>query len=389
MPSIVIVGGGFAGFNAALAATRVGDGRVSVTLVSRDPWMTMRPRLYEPHPETLRADITAPLAAIGAGFIAGDAVGLDDASVVLTSGRTVPFDRLVVATGSIMRRPDIPGAETAFSIDDWASAIAFDARLAALTPKPAPCIAIIGAGFTGLELALEMRDRIAVHAGHDAAARARVVLMESAPEVGAELGPGPRPAIGKALADAEIETRVGVRVAALGDTWVSLEGGETIVCDVVVLCTGLRAAPFIANIEGAKDRFGRLRTDAYLRAPEKPNAFVAGDAACAIPEPGRETLMSCQHALTLGKFAGENAARDLLGLPLVAYAQPRYVTCLALGRSGAVYSEGWDRVPVHTGERAKAIKVEINTRRIYPPRGTRSEMLAASRVEPSGAPRAP
>ena len=56
------------------------------------------------------------------------------------------------------------------------------------------------------------------------------------------------------------------------------------------------------------------------------------------------------------------------------------MTCLAWGRSGAVYSEGWDRIPIHGGARAKSIKTEINTRRTYLPSGTRRGMLDASRL---------
>ena len=120
--------------------------------------------------------------------------------------------------------------------------------------------------------------------------------------------------------------------------------------------------------------------DARLCAPDARGVFAAGDACCAIPERGRQTLMSCQHAVILGKYAGENAARDLLGMRLLEYSQPRYVTCLDLGCSGAVFSEGWERVPVLTGDRAKAIKTYINTRKIYPPTGNRDEVLAASQI---------
>ena len=56
------------------------------------------------------------------------------------------------------------------------------------------------------------------------------------------------------------------------------------------------------------------------------------------------------------------------------------MTCLDLGCSGAVFSEGWERVPVLTGDRAKAIKTDINTRKIYPPTGNRDEVLAASQI---------
>src|SRR6266566_7912576 len=64
---------------------------------------------------------------------------------------------------------------------------------------------------------------------------------------------------------------------------------------------------------------------------------------------GHLVLQSCQHALQLGRFAGENAARDLIGVPTIPYVQPPYVTCLDLGRSGAVFTRGWERTVELTG----------------------------------------
>ncbi|HYI14211.1 MAG TPA: hypothetical protein VEX37_02395, partial [Thermomicrobiales bacterium] len=87
------------------------------------------------------------------------------------------------------------------------------------------------------------------------------------------------------------------------------------------------------------------------------------------------TLQSCQHALQLGRFAGENAARDLLGIETVPYAQRRYVTCLDLGRSGAVFTDGWDRRVLEIGCDAKARKRRINTVVIYPPANATGEAL--------------
>jgi 2-polyprenyl-6-methoxyphenol hydroxylase-like FAD-dependent oxidoreductase len=54
---ILIVGGGFAGFWAALAARRVAGSRAAVTLVSPEPLLQVRPRLYEARPETLAVDM--------------------------------------------------------------------------------------------------------------------------------------------------------------------------------------------------------------------------------------------------------------------------------------------------------------------------------------------
>ena len=102
---------------------------------------------------------------------------------------------------------------------------------------------------------------------------------------------------------------------------------------------------------------------------------------------GKLALQSCQHALQLGRFAGENAARDLLGQPLIDYAQPRYVTCLDLGRAGAVFTEGWTRAVQKSGEEAKAIKRRINTQVIYPPPGASgATLLALSHTDPAQRP---
>jgi len=81
--------------------------------------------------------------------------------------------------------------------------------------------------------------------------------------------------------------------------------------------------------------------------------------------------------MEMGKFAGYNAARDLLGLPLRPYRQPVYLTCVDLGRSGAVFTTGWDRQIQMSGDDAKNLKRQIHTEWIYPPVGTRQEILAA------------
>jgi NADH dehydrogenase len=92
--------------------------------------------------------------------------------------------------------------------------------------------------------------------------------------------------------------------------------------------------------------------------------------------------MSCQHAIPMGKFAGHNAAADLLGLPLLSYDQADYVTCLDLGAAGAVFTRGWDRHVLYTGATAKRLKEQINRRDIVPPlTGRRRDLFDAARPE--------
>jgi NADH dehydrogenase len=383
--NILIIGGGFAGFWAAVAARRVAGQRAAVTLVSREPVLEMRPRLYEARPQTLGVDLLPLLQEVDVSFVRGEAIGLDTAakSVTLAAGDRLAYDRLVVATGSRMRRPPVPGAEAAFSVDTQAEAIAFDRRLGEIARDVAqPIIVVVGAGFTGIELALELRDRLEAHGADGAAERLRIVLIDRAATIGPELGPGPRPAIEAALAAAGVELRLGATVRALAADRVSFADDSVLAADAVVLATGMAAAPFAAQICGARDQLGRIIVDPTLRAPAAPAVFVAGDAAAADTGDGHRALQSCQHAGQLGRVAGENAARDLLGLPLVPYTQLRYVTCLDLGRSGAVITQGWERRIEKTGAEGKAVKRLINTQVIYPPAdGTAEALLASSSID--------
>ena len=133
------------------------------------------------------------LHKVDIGFVRGEATGLDTAAkaVTLAAGDRLAYDRLVVATGSRILRPPVPGAEAAFPVDTQAEAIAFDRRLGEIVRD----VAVVGAGFTGIELALELRNRLLVHGADGVAERLRIVLIDRVETVGPELGPGPRPAI--------------------------------------------------------------------------------------------------------------------------------------------------------------------------------------------------
>lgn len=395
MSDILVIGGGFAGMWAALTAAReiiANGGTQTVALVSREPWLTIRPRLYEKDPAQMRAPLEPALQALGVRFEQGNVESIDIRSGKVRvrradgSSEDLAYGRLVVATGSAQHVPPVPGfAEHGFSIDDRLSAIRFDEQIARMcasgTSDSARTFVIVGAGFTGIELACEMRDRIAVHGGAAAAEAARIVLVERADAVGPELGEGPRAEIAAALAQARVEIMCGAEVARLEQGWMQFADGSSIATDAAVIAAGLRAVVPAGLEDLERDGRGGLATDRYLRANGAANIFAAGDAAHARVDEDHFALMSCQHAMPMGKHAGYNAAHDLLGLDLRMYEQPNYVTCLDLGRSGAVLTSGWERAVQKTGAEANELKRAINTQWIYPPSGTRADVLEAAQVD--------
>ncbi|MEQ8494768.1 MAG: FAD-dependent oxidoreductase, partial [Gammaproteobacteria bacterium] len=388
---LLIAGSGFAGTWAALAAARAraAAGRerdLAITMVSPAPCLPIRPRFYETAFEEMAPDITPLLAAVGVDHRAASIERVDTAAQtvdLVDSGgthATLGYGRLVLATGSTVSRPALPGLATyAFDVDQLESARALDRHLRALAQAPTTpardTVVVVGGGFTGIETAAELPGRLRSYLGEDVAVR--VVVVEQAAAIGPDLGPGPRPVIESALAASGVELRTGAAVTALDADGVMLADGSRIAAATVVWTTGARASALAAGIPGEHDAWGRVVVDRNLRAPLCPQVFLAGDTAhAATDDAGNVALMSCQHALSLGRVAGYNAAADLLGLPLHPYSQAKYVTCLDLGPWGAVYTEGWQREVVMAGAEAKALKRSINTEWIYPPPADREAAFA-------------
>jgi NADH dehydrogenase len=394
LPHLVVIGGGFAGLWAALAAARefaLAERAVKVTVISRDEYLTVRPRLYEAFSPDLRAPLAPSFVPLDIGLAVGEVTAIDTATrrVSFTDGdgssHGAHYDRLLLAAGSRQRPLETPGAAAhAFDIDTYAGAARLDAHLARLArerPPGADCVAIVGAGFTGIELATEMRRRLRAHGGEAAAARARVVLIDRAPVVGPELGDGPRPHLEQALRVAGVEARLGAGVAAIDAAGLSLADGERVDAATVVVTTGLVASPLTALPGATLDAQGRLAVDDTLRVAGVGDVFAAGDVAHARVDDSHLALMSCQHAVPMGKHAGYNAARDLLGLPPARYRQPDYVTCLDLGDYGALFTTGWERTPQQWGPEVAPLKRKINTQWIYPPTGDREALLRAAALD--------
>jgi NADH dehydrogenase len=124
-----------------------------------------------------------------------------------------------------------------------------------------------------------------------------------------------------------------------------------------------------------RDRFGRIPVDRFMKVEGMDATFAAGDVAGAVLDDRHASVMSCQHARPMGRFAGHNAVCDLLDKPMLPLRIDWYVTCLDLGPWGAVYTEGWDRRVVATGAAAKRTKQIINCERIYPPRSASARQI--------------
>jgi NADH:ubiquinone reductase (H+-translocating) len=400
---LVVVGGGFAGLWSATAAARARDelgltDAITVTVIAPDPFHAIRVRCYEADLTPIAVPLDDVLGPIDVGRIEGIVTKIDAVGHRLTvelsdtpGPITLEFDRLILATGSALTRPPVPGINLALDVDTLGGAHQLARHLEdlgrdAVGPDQTGrwTAVVIGGGLVGIELACELPARLAaVRDRAGGTIPVRTVLVDRSPEVGSTMGGAAMPAIRQALAAAAVECRSGTGIAAVDPTGVTLGDGSYISALTVVCATGMRANRLAEEFGVARDALGRLPVDALMRVIGVPSMFAAGDVAVAeADDAGHHTVMSCQHARPMGRFAGHNAVCDLAGRPdlCLRFSAPDYVTVLDLGDWGAVYTSGWDRGRlVADGAAAKATKRLINGSRIYPPlTRDRAAILAAA-----------
>jgi NADH dehydrogenase len=391
MARILILGAGFAGLWAAIGAARKRDemgaraAELEILVLDRNPYHNIRVRNYEVDLSDVAIPLPGLLEPVGVRHKVAEVEAIDVAEghvAVVSDGRheKISYNRLVLALGSELVRPAISGLAThGFDVDTYAAAEKLDAHLASLAAAPASparsTVVVVGAGFTGIEVATEMPaklDKAGVRGER------RIILLDPNPVVGATFGAHGRPVINEALSALGVETRLGVRVAAVDADGIRLASGEVIPTRTVVWCAGMCASPLVATLPCERDH-GRLAVDQFMRVNDLAHVFAAGDVACARLDGEHETVMSCQFARPMGRYAGHNVVADLFGEPMIALNIDWYVTVLDLGAWGALYTEGWDRKVRTTGATAKVTKQTINRERIYPPRnGSRADLFAAA-----------
>ena len=363
MARLVIVGGGFAGVWAAMSAAaerkRRRDRSTEILLLSRDGFLTLRPRLYEPLSEDFRVPIAPLMEEIGVDFEVVEVTHLMERAKEVrgAEGRSYSYDRLVLATGSQLNPPAVPGTEYCFSMDNWEAASSLNRHFENLPEQDA--YVVVGASFTGLEIVTELRRRF----GRDIP----IHLIDRDKTSIRFMGEQVQPHIDEALALVGAEMHLGVNIKSFSAEGIQLEDGTFIASKTIILATGIRASSLTDEMTGARDSHGRLLVDGTLKVRGSDDIYAAGDTCHAYADEEHVALMSCQHAIQLGRFVGHNAMCDLLGTAGIPYRQEIYRTCLDLGNWGAIFTVGWNPEVQAVKEEGKEIKQNIVNSLIYPP----------------------
>ncbi len=314
-----IVGGGFAGRQAACALAACG---ADVTVYDPRPEAVMLPALPDlaggwVPPRLLTAPMEQWLPP-GVRLERATVEVVDvDACAVEAGGRQESFDVLVVACGSrAAPAPFASGTPGVHAVDSLETARGLrDAFEVLLRSGRAPRVVVAGGGYTGLETAAALAAR-----ARAAGCGCAMTVVESGPVVLPFLPPARREAALRVLGGLGVACRLSERVEGFDGREVRL-GGERLESDLLVWTVG--SVLSVPAVRGAVEqlRDGRLVTGPDLSLPGAPRVFAAGDAA-AVQKGGAVLRKAVNFAWYGGRAAGRNASRRLRGLPTRRFREP-------------------------------------------------------------------
>ena len=362
---VLILGGGFGGLNAAQKLKRA---PVDVTLLDRRNFHLFQPLLYQVATGSLSpGEISAPLRAVlsrhkNTCVLLGDAVDINPQtkSVALLDGGTLPYDSLIVATGSKTSyyghdswrewAPSLKSIEEATAIRHKILA-AFEWAERAGSEEEARkwlTFVIIGAGATGLELAGALAE-IANETLRNDFRRinpksARIILLEGGERVLPPYPPDLSAKAEKLVRKLGVEVMKGVTATDVdgeGVTYKRENAVGRLAAKTVLWAGGVAVTNFGKRLaertKAETDRHGRIKVQRDLTIPNYPDIFVVGDLAAAVDEHGSPLPGVAQVAMQGGTYAAKAIVQRLKGkkdLPPFHYFNKGELA--VIGRAAAV-----------------------------------------------------
>ncbi|MFF5290311.1 NAD(P)/FAD-dependent oxidoreductase [Paractinoplanes globisporus] len=371
MRTILVVGGGYAGFYTAWKLEKkLRRGEARVIVVDPRPYMTYQPFL----PEVLAGSVEARHAAVSqrrhlrkTKLVTGSVTRIDHASRTVTVRPavgpefTIPYDIIVVTAGAVTRKLSVPGiAEHAIGMKHVEEAVAIRDRLltafdqaASLPPGPERrrllTVTFVGGGFSGVEgfgELLSLATALVRKYPELSADELSFHLVEARDRILPEVTDKPGEWVVRSLEERGGRVHLNAQLVDASDGHVVLSTGEEFDSELIVWTVGNAANPMVHNHTDLPiDARGMLvvRADLRVGTDDAPveDAWGAGDDA-AVPDlaaekPGAATVPNAQHAVRQGKLLARNLIATLRGRETKPYLHHSLGTVATLGLGRGIF----------------------------------------------------
>ena len=362
---VVIIGGGFGGLSAAQS---LNSNLVDVTLIDRRNYHLFQPLLYQVATGSLSpGEIASPLRSVLSrqkntrvwlGTVVD--VNTDSKRVLLADGTILPYDSLIISTGSQTSyfghnewqewAPGLKSIEEATTVRHKIL-YAFEVAERLSDPKQRRAwltFVIVGAGPTGVELSGAIAEIARQTLKDDFRSinpeEAQVILLDGAPRVLMSFPEDLAEKASRSLAKLGVQVRCGAMVKHVDEEGLTIESdkrSDSIAAKTVVWAGGITASPLgkilASHTKAETDRGGRIKVKPDLTIPNYPDIYVIGDLASAMDRKGKPLPGLAQVAMQGGAYAANAILRKVKGqreLPPFRYFDKGSLA--VIGRAAAV-----------------------------------------------------
>ena len=340
--SICILGGGFGGLYTAISLSKLNweDGQPDIVLVDQRDRFVFAPLLYELVTGELQTWEIAPpyeelLANTGVRFHQSgvEQIDLGAKQVHLTDGAQLPYDRLVLALGGETPMDMAPGvAEHAIPFRSLEDAYRLKEKLRQIEDSQPEKIrvAIVGGGYSGVEIACKIAERLGDKAKIRIVERASEILQTS-PEFNQK-------AAKEALSEKKIWVDYETTVTEVTANSLSLEYKDkidTIPVDVVLWTVGNKVSPALDSLDLPRNSRNQFIIEPTLQVKDHSDLYALGDLADGVDAEGNQVPTTAQSALQQADYAAWNIWASLTGRPLLPFRYQHLGEMMTLGTDNA------------------------------------------------------
>jgi demethylphylloquinone reductase len=345
MTTICILGGGFGGLYTALRLQQLdwGNTQRKIILVDKSDRFVFTPLLYELLTGEMTAWEVAPtfqdlLQGTNIEFRQGtvESIDLTSQSVQVSGYEPINYDKLVLSLGGETPIGNTPGvAEHTIPFRNLNDVNRLEGRLRQLETSDAEKIrvAIVGAGFSGVELACKLADRLGE--------RGRIRLVELGTKILPAAVEFNQTAAQEALSARKVWIDLETSVKEVTATELAMEYREQvdrIPVDVVLWTVGNQVNAVVANLVFERNLRGQIKTLPTLQTVDRPEVYALGDLAEVIDSDGNKIPATAQSALQQADFAAWNIWSQTLNKPLLPFRYTNLGEMMALGSNSATLS---------------------------------------------------